>query len=50
MARPLASGPLWEHLLDHCAPKLIVVTTIDDLRSLSVGDVLVIPPPSTPEP
>ena len=32
MARPVAQGPLWSHLLAHYAHRLIVVTTIDDLR------------------
>jgi hypothetical protein len=36
MARPLARGQLWEHLLAHYAHKLIVVTTIDDLRQTEV--------------
>lgn len=29
---PVAQGPLWDHLLEHHADRLIVVTTIDDLR------------------
>lgn len=29
---PVAEGPLWDHLLEHHSDKLIVVTTIDDLR------------------
>ena len=32
MARPLAQGPLWEHLLDAFADRLVVVATVDDLR------------------
>jgi hypothetical protein len=29
-------GPLWNHLLDHHADRLIVVTTIDDLRRMEI--------------
>lgn len=32
MARPVAAGDLWEHLLKHHADRLIVVMAIDDLR------------------
>jgi hypothetical protein len=32
ISSPVAQGPLWEHLLEHHSDKLIVVTTIDDLR------------------
>ena len=32
MARPLAQGPLWEHLLDGFADRMVVVATVDDLR------------------
>ena len=36
MSRPVAHGPLWEHLHRHFAERLIVVTTIDDLRQTEV--------------
>jgi len=36
MSKPVAKGPLWEHLLENYAEKLIVVTTIDDLRQTEV--------------
>jgi len=36
MARPVGKGPLWEHLHEHCAQRLIVVTTINDLRLTQV--------------
>jgi RyR domain len=32
MARPLANGPLWEHLHKNFSDRLIVVATVDDLR------------------
>ena len=32
MARPLAMGPLWEHLYRDFSDRLIVVATVDDLR------------------
>ena len=32
MARPLAQGPLWEHLHQNFSDRLIVVATVDDLR------------------
>ena len=32
MARPLAQGPLWEHLHKDFSDRLIVVATVDDLR------------------
>lgn len=32
MARPLAQGPLWEHLHKNFSDRLIVVATVDDLR------------------
>jgi hypothetical protein len=32
MARPLAQGPLWEHLHKYFSDRLIVVATVDDLR------------------
>lgn len=31
-ARPVAQGPLWEHLLDSLADRMVLVVTIDDLR------------------
>jgi hypothetical protein len=36
MARPVAKGPLWEHLHKSCAQRLIAVTTINDLRLTQV--------------
>lgn len=36
MAEPVAQGSLWEHLTRHFADRLIVVTTIDDLRRTEV--------------
>jgi len=36
MAQPVAQGPLWDHLHQHCADRLIVVTTIDALRHTEV--------------
>jgi hypothetical protein len=35
-ARPVAGGALWEHLLDECPDRLVVVFTIDDLRGREV--------------
>lgn len=35
-ARPVASGPLWKHLLAECPDRLVVVLTIDDLRGRDV--------------
>ena len=32
MARPLAQGPLWEHLHRDFSDRLVVVATVDDLR------------------
>jgi hypothetical protein len=32
MARPLARGPLWDHLHQEFSDRLIVVATVDDLR------------------
>lgn len=32
MARPVAQGPLWEHLSQRCPSRLIVVIPINDLR------------------
>ena len=32
MARPLAQGPLWEHLHKDFSDRLIVAATVDDLR------------------
>ena len=32
MARPLAQGPLWEHLHKGFSDRLIVIATVDDLR------------------
>jgi len=36
MARPVAAGPLWSHLVDHYADRLIVVMTVNDLRLTEV--------------
>lgn len=36
MAKPVAEGPLWGHLLEHVPDRLIVLTTIDDLRGSEV--------------
>jgi hypothetical protein len=36
MAKPVAEGPLWGHLLEHASNRLIVLTTIDDLRQSEV--------------
>ncbi len=35
-ASPVAQGPLWERLQARCADRLIVVTTVDDLRRTEV--------------
>ena len=35
-ARPVAQGPLWEHLLAEAPDRLVVALTIDDLRGLDV--------------
>lgn len=34
--RPIADGPLWAHLLDALADRLVVVVSIDDLRDREV--------------
>ena len=36
MAKPVAKGSLWAHLLDNVSDRLIVLTTIDDLRQSEV--------------
>ena len=36
MACPVAQGPLWEHLRDHFADKLIVIIPVNDLRRSEV--------------
>ena len=36
MARPVAQGPLWDHLHKHRADRLIIVTTVNDLRLTEV--------------
>jgi hypothetical protein len=36
MAEPVAEGPLWEHLVEQACDRLIVLTTIDDLRQSEV--------------
>lgn len=35
-ARPVAEGPLWEHLVATAADRLVVVLTIDDLRGREI--------------
>ena len=35
-SRPVARGPLWEHLREHCADRLVVLMTIADLRGTDV--------------
>ncbi len=37
-SRPVARGPLWEHLREHCPQRLVTLMTINDLRG---GDVWV---------
>lgn len=36
MSQPVAQGKLWEHLLEHFPDRLIVVTTVNDLRRTEV--------------
>jgi hypothetical protein len=36
MAKPVAQGPLWEHLHSQCSDNLIVITTANDLRLTEV--------------
>jgi len=36
MTKPVVRGPLWNYLLDHRAERMIVLTTIDDLRQSEV--------------
>lgn len=36
MARPVAQGPLWDHLHKHLADRLIVVMSVNDLRLTEV--------------
>ncbi len=36
MAQPVASGPLWESLVDEFSQRLVVVTTVNDLRQTAV--------------
>ena len=36
MAKPIAQGPLWEHLVTHFADRLIVTLAINDLRLMNV--------------
>lgn len=36
MSQPIAQGPLWDHLIQHCSERLIVVATADDLRLTEV--------------
>ncbi|MBL8829659.1 MAG: AAA family ATPase [Planctomycetaceae bacterium] len=36
IARPVAQGPLWDHLIQNCADRLITVMTVGDLRRSEV--------------
>ena len=36
VSRPVARGPLWEQLREHCAERLVVLMTIADLRGTDV--------------
>jgi len=36
MSKPVASGPLWEHLIEKFADRLVTITTVDDLRRTAV--------------
>ena len=36
MASPIAKGALWEQLVTHCAPHLVVVMTANDLRCTDI--------------
>ncbi|MGB3701961.1 MAG: RyR domain-containing protein [Anaerolineales bacterium] len=36
MSQPIAQGPLWEYLLENFADRLIVITTVNDLRRTEV--------------
>ena len=36
MSQPVGRGPLWEHLLKHYSDRLIVLTTVSDLRRTEV--------------
>lgn len=36
MAQPVARGALWEHLVNNHADKLVVITTINDLRQTAI--------------
>ena len=36
MSQPVAQGPLWEYLLEYLEDRLIVVTTVNDLRQTEV--------------
>ena len=36
MSQPVAQGGLWEHLHENCANRLVVVTTVNDLRRTEV--------------
>ena len=35
-SHPVARGPLWDHLQEHCAQRVVVLTTISDLRRTDV--------------
>lgn len=37
MSRPLSQGPLWKHLLEHHADRLVVVISADDLRAEEIN-------------
>jgi hypothetical protein len=36
MARPVAQGALWDHLVTHCAQRLVVIVPVNDLRETQV--------------
>jgi hypothetical protein len=36
MAQPVASGPLWDRLVNDFSSRLVVITTVDDLRQTAV--------------
>ena len=35
-SRPVADGPLWDHLREYCSERLVALMTIDDLRGTAV--------------
>ncbi len=36
MSKPVARGPLWEHLIENFPDRLVTITTVDDLRRTAV--------------